>query len=231
MDTNKDGLIGQMEFVHYFNESLPREKEAFDEDIEQFMIVAEQVRHNNQNDQAAAVSRAEQLRRDEEDEAAAAGHLRRQLEEDAAEAFRAEQLRRQKEEAEAAAVDSRKAYRQQRLSEVFVQFDYDESGSIETHELLLLGQARRSTGQKSGEWSPDRNRRLVDQMDTNKDGLIGQMEFVHYFNESLPREKEAFDEVIEQFMIVAEQVRHNNQNDQFHRQSEEDAAEAFRAEQ
>ena len=36
-------------------------------------------------------------------------------------------------------------YRQQRLSEVFVQFDYDESGSIETHELLLLGQERRST--------------------------------------------------------------------------------------
>ena len=68
--------------------------------------------------------------------------------------------------------------RSRQLRAVFEAFDLDGSGSIETEELLQLGKARRSAGHKSGEWTNEMNRRLVEKMDVNSDGLISCSEFV-----------------------------------------------------
>merc|ERR1711865_642272 len=219
MDTDGDGLIGKSEFVHYFSESLPREKALFETVIQQFREVAEAVRKRKQQQEAdvaaADALEAAELRRQQED-AATAELLRRRQE---------EQRQQQQQQADAGArlaveeqanrdrehANKMNAHRQKRLETVFAEFDYDDSGSIEDVELLELGRARQTTGQKQRDWSPDRNRRLVKKMDTDGDGLIGKSEFVHYFSESLPREKALFEAVIQQFLEVAEAVRKRKQ--------------------
>ena len=71
------------------------------------------------------------------------------------------------------------------LNKVFDQFDLDSSGSIDASELLLLGKARRSLGQKSGAWSETQNAQLLKRIDTDGSGLVSQSEFSSYFEHSL----------------------------------------------
>merc|ERR1711988_293235 len=99
------------------------------------------------------------------------------------------------------------AHRRQRLQSVFGAFDLDRSGSIEVSELLELGRARRATGQRTGEWSPDRNRRLVQRLDTDGDGKVSEAEFVRHFSEALPYDESSFERVIEEFLEVARFVQ------------------------
>ena len=94
---------------------------------------------------------------------------------------------------------------------MFREFDLDGSGVIEAEELLALGKARRSLGQKQGEWTEEKNARLVKRMDANGDGEIQMSEFVHHFEDALPRAREEFDLVLEQFMEVAQACRARKQ--------------------
>ena len=72
---------------------------------------------------------------------------------------------------------------------------------------MQLGQARRKLGQKSGEWTEEKNAKLVRKLDTGGDGTISQKEFVSYFAESLPADRKEFDTVVVQFMEVARACR------------------------
>ena len=95
-----------------------------------------------------------------------------------------------------------------------VQFDLDDSGEIETKELMRLGQARRKLGQKSGAWSHEKNAKLVKNMDTDGDGTVNEKEFATYFARSLPTDRNDFDEIISQFMDVAQETGRDGGDDE-----------------
>ena len=95
-----------------------------------------------------------------------------------------------------------KKYRVGRLIEVHKHFDLDNGGSISKKELQALGEARRSLGQKSGSWSKEQNDRLISKIDKDGDGEVDANEFSTHFHENLPKPREEFDTLIEQFMTV-----------------------------
>merc|ERR1712166_819647 len=66
--------------------------------------------------------------------------------------------------------------RQSELRKVFRLFDLDDSGEIASWELLALGKARRSLGQKSTPWTEEKNASLVKNMDASGDGLVDEKE-------------------------------------------------------
>ena len=92
-----------------------------------------------------------------------------------------------------------------------MQFDLDDSGEIETKELLALGQARRKLGQKSGAWTEEKNAKLVKNMDTDGDGTVNEKEFSGYFDKSLTKDEAEFGEIVAQFMEVAKECRQQKQ--------------------
>ena len=92
--------------------------------------------------------------------------------------------------------------RKYKLFQVFIEFDLDNSGEILTEELLELGKARRKLGQKSGEWTEEKNAKLVKKIDVNGDGVITMSEFTDFFAEALPRNRGEFAEIVQQFMEV-----------------------------
>ena len=57
--------------------------------------------------------------------------------------------------------------RLQKLREVFKVFDLDLSGTIESTELLQLGQARRVLGHKTSQWTDKQNENLVNKIDAD----------------------------------------------------------------
>jgi len=67
-----------------------------------------------------------------------------------------------------------KSTRQKQLRSLFELFDLDDGGTIGKDELMLLGQTRRSTGQKQGTWTEDMNQRLLVRMtaDKGRSGMI-----------------------------------------------------------
>ena len=83
-----------------------------------------------------------------------------------------------------------------KLLKVFGVFDLDGSGEIESSELLHLGKARRKLGQKGGEWSEEKNARLVKKMDVNGDGTVSGSEFAEFFNKALPDAAVEFQDVV-----------------------------------
>eukprot|EP00658_Telonema_sp_P-2_P023334 TRINITY_DN19347_c0_g1_i3.p1 TRINITY_DN19347_c0_g1~~TRINITY_DN19347_c0_g1_i3.p1 ORF type:complete len:1234 (-),score=409.87 TRINITY_DN19347_c0_g1_i3:112-3777(-) len=95
------------------------------------------------------------------------------------------------------------------LREVFKAFDIDSGGTIGSEELLALGKARRATGQASGDWTEQRNARLIARMtgDQGASGEVTENEFVTYFDDVLSSSPEEFDREIKNFMTVAEKVR------------------------
>merc|ERR1711865_1268040 len=93
------------------------------------------------------------------------------------------------------------------LKEVHTAMDVDSSGYIEAPELMLLGIARRTLGQKEGEWTKEMNQRMVDRMDINLDGKIGPKEFAKYFERVLPIDAADFAKTMKQFLAVAAEVQ------------------------
>lgn len=93
--------------------------------------------------------------------------------------------------------------RHMQLVSVFREFDLDETGYVEPAELLQLGKARRSLGQKSGKWTEEKNARLIEKMDKSGDGQICESEFVEHFDLALSQDSSEFDLTIQQFMEVA----------------------------
>ena len=93
------------------------------------------------------------------------------------------------------------------LLRVFLAFDADGSGFVEVSELMQLGAMRQQLGQTTDEWTEEKNAQLLNRMDTNQDGCISGSEFCSYFETTLPRNQQAFDVVVAQFMQVAEACR------------------------
>ena len=93
--------------------------------------------------------------------------------------------------------------RRRSLAQVFSRFDLDSNGVISSRELKTLGTARRTLGQKETSWTEAKNLKLLRRMDLNDDGEVDKIEFVHHFNEALPRDEAEFNAIIAQFMACA----------------------------
>ena len=100
-----------------------------------------------------------------------------------------------------------KSARLKKLQQVFNEFDLDGTGEIESTELLQLGQARRALGQKGGEWTEEKNARLVRKIDVNADGTVRGAEFCEFFEKSLTSDEMEFEDTVKQFMTVASSCR------------------------
>ena len=84
--------------------------------------------------------------------------------------------------------------------------DLDGSGVMGAPELLALGQARRKLGHKSGEWTEAQNIAMMAKMGADKHGTITMGNFVEYFDEILPYNKDEFDKTIQQFISCARSI-------------------------
>ena len=175
LDTDGSGDVSRLEFLRAFDASLPKEREPFDATIEQFLRAAKVCNRGKRESAAAAAAQ---------------------------EAADASSRASQAEAAEAAAAMDR-LYRAQRLGEVFSVFDLDHGGSITEDELFELGSERRRMGQASGSWTREMNRRLMKKLDKDNTGAVSKSEFCDYFAESLPKEREPFDDSMEQFLRAA----------------------------
>lgn len=107
-----------------------------------------------------------------------------------------------------------KAVRIKKLLDVFELFDLDGTGVIESAELQKLGQARRHLGHKSGEWTAEKNARLIKKMDLNGDGTIRSDEFSEFFEQALSTDTDEFDKTMAQFTEVAHAIRKEKQKRQ-----------------
>lgn len=75
-----------------------------------------------------------------------------------------------------------KADRAKALRKVYQEFDLDGGGDVGEDEMLALGQARRKLGQKSGEWTKEQNKNMMNNMGADKEGNVSVSNFVTYFN-------------------------------------------------
>jgi len=176
-----DGEVMEPGFVFFFNTSLNADRTEFDHTMEQFMDVARSVRR-------VKLARRKSLEDQQSQQKPVVPPLNLQP----------SSPRTRSGEYE--------GYRAGRLAAVFEVFDLDGSGAIGSDELQKLGTARRTLGQKKGEWTPEQNARLVAKMDQDGDGGIDKQEFVNYFAEALPKAQFDFDTVVDQFMAVAKEV-------------------------
>ena len=122
------------------------------------------------------------------------------------------------------------AVRTQQLEELFRQFDLDDGGAIGADELMMLGQMRRTTGQKVGTWTKEMNQRMVARMTKDKGAsgdinmqvcdrlglavvtlsvltLFFPQEFVAFFDQQLPFDHGGWKEEMDKFFIVARKCR------------------------
>jgi len=106
------------------------------------------------------------------------------------------------------------AYRQVKLAEVFAQFDLDGGGSIDSTELMQLGEARRELGQKDDEWTEERNAKLVESLDSDGDGRVSCTEFVEHFERGMPKAQDEFGAVVEEFLAAARECRESKCKEQ-----------------
>lgn len=99
------------------------------------------------------------------------------------------------------------ARRKRSLTQVFREFDLDGSDSVDEEELLQLGRARRTLGQKSTEWTPEKNSRMMRAMGSGG-STVNSAQFVSYFLKSFSESSpDDFDTVARQFMEVARACR------------------------
>ena len=100
-----------------------------------------------------------------------------------------------------------KVDRVRELQNVFHCFDLDGSGTIEPAELMILGQRRTELGHKTRIWTPEKNRRMVDNMDLDVDGVIDESEFVKHYLSGLSGESDAtFMKTITEFLELVRAV-------------------------
>jgi len=97
----------------------------------------------------------------------------------------------------------RKAMRIEALREVYQIFDLDHSGEVGFDEMLTLGRARRSLGQKKGEWTYELNERMMERMGTDDNGDVPMENFVTFFESSLTYDDPGFKSTMEQFRACA----------------------------
>jgi len=93
------------------------------------------------------------------------------------------------------------------LQRIFKAFDFNGTGVVLPEELLVLGKQRGELGQKQRRWTEQRNTKLVDAMDRNKNGKIEEKEFVEHFVEELGLESdEVFMKIVGEFLVCASTV-------------------------
>jgi len=90
------------------------------------------------------------------------------------------------------------------LETIYRIFDLDESGQVGFEEMLALGQARRSLGQKKGDWTREMNQRMMERMNADDEGMISLRNFADFFEAALPIDETIFQETIKQFQSCAE---------------------------
>ena len=103
--------------------------------------------------------------------------------------------------------DERQRERKPALQAVYREFDIYGDGSVGGPELLLLGRMRRQLRQKGGEWTAQKNDRLLKRIGAGTNGNLSELNFVQHFNSTLPADKEEFEQLIEQFMQCARAYR------------------------
>merc|ERR1711957_1147670 len=85
--------------------------------------------------------------------------------------------------------------------------DLDGGGTIESSELMQLGQARRVLGQKDDEWTEEKNAALVKKLDTDGDGRVSCVEFVEHFERGMPKAQDEFYALLDEFVTAARECR------------------------
>ena len=88
------------------------------------------------------------------------------------------------------------------LEHVFVAFDMDSNGHVDPLELQLLGSARQKLGQKTRDWTQDRNENLIELLDKDRDGKVGCSEFVQGFSARVPEDMNDFLRLVKEFHEV-----------------------------
>ena len=77
----------------------------------------------------------------------------------------------------------------------------DGSGELEPKELMVLGQQRSKQGQRQGEWTEEKNARLIAKMDKDGDWSINEEDFVRHFLGALQgRSDSEFTQMMEDFI-------------------------------
>jgi len=90
------------------------------------------------------------------------------------------------------------------LRSVYSDFDYDNDDTVGEEEMLALGQARRHLGHKSSPWTKAENDRLLAAMKMNrKTKAVSMDDFVLYWDEKLPVDREAFNATVAEFRHAA----------------------------
>eukprot|EP00658_Telonema_sp_P-2_P080992 TRINITY_DN8177_c0_g2_i1.p1 TRINITY_DN8177_c0_g2~~TRINITY_DN8177_c0_g2_i1.p1 ORF type:complete len:502 (+),score=139.24 TRINITY_DN8177_c0_g2_i1:225-1730(+) len=201
LDIDRDGRVSLEEFVEYFGEHLPYDEATFNEVVADFMEVARFVRMRQK---AKVEEEKRQIAAEQEAEQRRAADM----------AAQEEARRKTQMEVEAARAAKFEQERQESLRAVFKEFDLDGSGTVTVEELLELGTARRTTGQRGGTWGPEQNQRLVDALDTDGDGTVSATEFVRHFNKVLPQDHDGFRGVVKDFLEVARVVRRSKSKQQ-----------------
>lgn len=118
-------------------------------------------------------------------------------------------------------------HRREQLRRVFALFDLDGRGHVATHELEELGSARRALSHKQSSWHAQKSMSMFAKVDKDgtgtgsplRSGLCGcshpscvcspveEEEFVDYFNEKLPRDRDSFQQLIAEYIEAAEYCR------------------------
>merc|ERR1719272_49521 len=96
-------------------------------------------------------------------------------------------------------------YRCTQLQQVFDEFDWHHTQSLQLQQLLRLGAARPCT--KATVWTDARNKELLNEMDKDGDNKIQATEFVGFMNDDLPRRRPDFDALITEFLRIAQLAR------------------------
>ena len=108
------------------------------------------------------------------------------------------------EEDEEEEVDLEAERRQESLWAVFHLFDLDDNSTIESSEMMQLGEARRKLGQVSGTWDKAKNAQLMEKLGGGRSGQVSGEMFVEHFELALRVLKgEDFDRTIKEFRAVA----------------------------
>jgi len=93
------------------------------------------------------------------------------------------------------------------LQKVYREFDLDGGGDVGAEEMLELGQARRKLGQKSGEWTEEKNMKMMKEMGMDDAGNVSMENFVDFFVTKLQMSDREFDKNMDQFMACAQALK------------------------
>lgn len=91
--------------------------------------------------------------------------------------------------------------RKSRLRKVFIAFDHDDNLMLSDDEIQSMTRAQSHA--IGVDWSAERSKRVVAEMDRNENGLIEENEFVEHFEKALPKGFEMFVSAVDQFMESA----------------------------